>query len=698
MSESAARGAAIHYAEITMNHHQLPVALSRVLCGALGALALTSVAGADVRLPTVLGDNMVLQQGRTASIWGWADAGEPVEVTCSWMAAPVSVKAGADGTWKAQVQTPDWKAVGNGKPVDAFKPQTITIKGKNTITLKNVLIGEVWICSGQSNMEWGVAGSENPEQAIKGATQGNIRLFNVRKTMAATPATDCVADSMGGKPAGWVECSPETVPGFSAVGYFFGRELLENVKVPIGLIGSNWGGTPAEAWTTEGTIGKFPEFADAQKTVKSIASMPPGEVPPEQGTPAWWAKVPKLDPGTQNAEKPLWAQPGFDDSKWGMSTLPTAWAGDLADFDGIVWYRRAIEFPASMVGKDLVLSLGPIDDADTTYLDGVMVGATEADGQWNVPRMYTIPAAKAIAGKHVIAIRVCDFQGIGGVNGKAEQMFLSVKGGSNTERVALDGYWRFEKGADMAKLRGGPARAQLNPGMPSVLFNGMIAPLANLGVRGAIWYQGESNVGRAPQYAKLFPAMIQDWRATFKTELAFGFVQIAPYTYGNPTSASELREAQAAALQLPMTGMAVTMDIGNAKDIHPRNKLDVGHRLAVWALATSYGQSGVVWGGPTFDSMKAAGGNITLKFNHASGMKVATGKTLAVTGFEAAGADGKFVPVNATIEGESVSLVIPAGMTITQVRYGWCDGCENLTPVLNGAGLPMVPFRTEVKK
>jgi len=447
------------------------------------AAAFPSAASADVKLPKVFGDSMVLQQKTQAAVWGWADKGE--EVTVSLGETKATAQAGDDGKWSLKLATP---AAGG--------PHELKVKGKNEITLKDVYVGEVWICSGQSNAEWTVAISASPDVERELAKHPKIRMIKVAHNPAEKPV-----DDITGK---WEVCSPSTVSNFSAIGYFFARHLNSELDVPVGIISTNWGGTICEAWTSKEKLGSDADFA----------------------------------PILQRSEK-------------------------------------------------------------------------------------------------------------------------------------------FQAG---------------NPNQASVLFNGMINPIVSYGIKGAIWYQGESNVSRAVQYKKLFPAMISDWRERFgQGEFPFLFVQLAPYRYGN-NLLPEQWESQLKALALPNTGMCVTTDITTVGDIHPPNKQDVGRRLALWALANTYGNSSLAYSGPLYDSMTVEGNKVRIKFKHSSGLH-ARGNMGKLTHFTIAGEDQKFVDAKAAVEGEFVVVQSESVAAPVAVRFAWNELAE--PNLFNGARLPASPFRTD---
>ena len=486
-------------------------------------------AWADVKLPAVISDNMVLQQGRKLSIWGWAQPGEEVMVGVSWHSMKWAVVADKDGKWMFKILPP--KTGG---------PYEMTISGKNTIKLKNIMVGEVWVCSGQSNMQMTVQSSNNPEQEIAAADYPNIRLFTVARKVATEPQSDCDGS--------WTLCSPATVPGFSAVAYYFGRELHKKLDVPIGLIHTSWGGTPAEAWTKREALEKVADAAPILERYDDVM-----------------ARYPKAM--TEHKQK-------------------------------VNDWKKAAE-------------------------------KARAEGK-KVPRAPRAPF--------------------------------------------------------------GPEHHH----SPAGLYNAMIAPLVPYNIGGAIWYQGESNASRAYQYRKLFPAMIRNWRSDWGLgDFPFLFVQLANFKAVKPQPAesdwAELREAQLMTLALPKTGMAVIIDIGEANNIHPKNKQDVGRRLALWALSRNYGKK-LVYSGPIYKSMRVMGNKIILDFKHIGGGLVAGGDE-PLKGFAIAGMDREFVWADAKINGDSIVVSSDKVTAPIAVRYAWADN-----PVCNLSNkevLPASPFRTD---
>ena len=636
---------------------------------------LISAAFANVRLPAAIGDNMVLQQGKKVTIWGWAEPNEQLRVSVSWSTMRWGVAADKDGKWMFKMSPP---VVGG--------PYEMTISGNDTVKIKNILVGEVWVCSGQSNMQWPVSQSVNAEQEIAGAGYPNIRLFTVERKVAEQPQADCRGS--------WIPCSPQTVGDFSAVAYYFGRELHRQLNVPIGLIHTSWGGTPAEAWTSARVLKTLPDYKGVMEEIEQVrVNAQPFQEKYQQQLIEWQKKI---DLSTSEGKGCTAAD--FDDGSWEQMELPKHWEqAGLADFDGLVWFRKDVNVPQSWAGRELLLELGPIDDMDTTYVNGTRVGGFESPGHWTTARKYKIDPAVINPGRNVIAVRVIDTGGGGGIYGNPDQMKFGPAGAAG-EVISLAGSWRYKKAFDLKSMPASPAPplAVNNPNAPTSLYNSMIAPLIPYGIQGAIWYQGESNAGRAYQYRKLFPAMIQNWREDWgQGNFAFLFVQLANFLPVKPEPGesewAELREAQLMTLSLPNTGMAVAIDIGDAADIHPKNKQDVGRRLALWALAKTYGKQ-VLYCGPLYKSMKLEGNKVLLNFDHVGGGLVA--KTEPLTGFAIAGADRKFVWADAKIaEGNVIVVSSDKVPEPAAVRYGWAD--NPLCNLYNKAGLPASPFRTD---
>ncbi|NCF86095.1 MAG: DUF1080 domain-containing protein [Verrucomicrobiaceae bacterium] len=615
-------------------------------------------------LHPLFSDHAVLQRDGDIRIWGWTTPGEKVRVQIG--PEQREGTAGADGRWLVSVKAP--KTGG---------PYELEGDGAKKIRRKNILIGDVWLCSGQSNMEWSVANSNNPREEIAKGSHSQIRLFTVPKQIAAAPV-----DSIE---SAWQECQPETVKNFSAVGYYFGRALREHdAKVPIGLVHSSWGGTIAEAWTSGDSLMALPDFQDAVSDVKAWAREDSANTPEareskyQEKLAKWWK-----DNDTEGAAK---AQEAYDSSAWPVMAVPGNWEDSvLPDFDGLVWFRKVVTLPDSWVGKDLELSLGAIDDDDVTYVNGVEVGSVSG---WNQKRFYKVAAEHWQSGDNLIAVRVLDTSGGGGFHGEASGMRLKPITRVQEPPIVLAGYWEYEVSKPFSEMTPRPNRFGGNPNVTTVLYNGMIAPLVPMTIKGAIWYQGESNANRPTQYRTLLPTMITDWRKQFDVgNFPFHIVQLANFmtreTSPQESTWAALREAQALTAQHdPNVGLAVAIDIGEAGDIHPRNKQDVGKRLAMAERGLSR---------PVYRAMEVKGSAVRLKFDHGQGL-TSNGK---LHGFAIASSDKKYVWANAEIQGEDVIVTAPQVRQPIAVRYGW--GNNPKCTLYNGKGLPAVPFRTDVE-
>lgn len=635
----------------------------------LAVAALAAAARADVSLPSILSDNMVIQSNARAPIWGWARPGEAITVRADWTPDPVETTADARGYWRVTVVTPD-----------PGGPHTLTVSGVNSITVRNILAGEVWLASGQSNMEWPLRAAADGAREVAAASHPSIRLFLVPNAMSLHPQLDCQGR--------WVECTPETARDFSAVAYFFGREINREVGVPVGLIGAEWGGTRIQAWMPEPILAQFPEAGADVETIRTLRDPNTRGGAQRAREQAWWARLDDVGP---RAIGKGWTAPGFDDNDFKPVNLPSNFPRELDAFDGMVRFRREVRLSDDWAGREAVIRLGPIDDRDEVFINGTLVGATRDDARWNVPRSYPVPKGVLRAGKNVIGVRVLDTGGIGGINGTPEQMALALADGSQT--IPLAGEWTWHAGGSMKELPPIPQDVGVGPNSATALYNAMIAPIAPGAIRGVLWYQGESNRGEAGLYRRLFPAMIGAWREAFESpEMPFYFVQIAPYSYlGDAGETAELREAQAAALAGdPFTGMVVTTDIGDRSDIHPVNKQEVGRRLALLALHDLYGRSGLAARGPHFKSLKIEGDRAIVSFEHGEGLR---SRADHIRGFRIAGADRRFYAASALAQGQTVVLSHPKVKKPQAVRFAF-EGVPE-ADLFNAADLPAAPFRTD---
>ncbi len=642
------------------------------------AFGSTALAQETFQLPAVISDGMVLQAKAKVPIWGFAKPGTQVSVKGGWLGSWIAGEVGTadeNGRWEVEISTPE-----------AGGPFTIAIgSGGEQVTVKDILLGEVFLCSGQSNMQWElervIDAAREAGQASKSALaldRPNVRFFTVGRKAVLEPQTDCVGSWRSAKGDDALECS--------ALSYFFACELQDKLGVPIGLLNSSWGGTPVESWTSREIVSLFPDQKTKLERVRASAGSPKGEVLAADR--AYWQSVIDAAYWTQN-----FIDSNFDDSHWSTQSQPALFEGGPIDqnHDGIAWYRKSVDIPDLWIGKELTLSLPAIDDLDGTYFDGRLVGSHTAPGSWNKPRLYRIPAELTATSPAVITVCAFDTGGAGGFGGR-QPMELRL----GEESIDLSGEWRVREGLSVRAVPKAPGGIALNQNTPSALYAGMIAPLIPYRVNGMLWYQGESNVSRPEEYRMLFPSMIVDWRERFRDEeTPFYFVQLAPYDYGGNGApdrhVAELRDAQAAALQLPATGMALTADIGVRGDIHPKNKWELGRRMMLFAMRDLYGDETVEPEGPTATQAVRAKGAIMVAFSHQAGGLSAPGE---LTGFEIAGKDGNFVPATATIVPGDPAMIRVLGKGVTEpvwARYLWSDAEE--ASVFGGTGLPVAPFK-----
>jgi len=645
-------------------------------------------------LPSIFGNNMVLQRNREVPFWGTGIPGTKVILKTGW-GKNLKTRVNDKGEWHCKVKTPQ-----------AGGPYTMDIEGEDTkYSFSNVLIGEVWLCSGQSNMEMPVQGwppsdtVNHAEQEIKNAHYPSLRLFTVKRAISVNPQNDCQGE--------WISCSPENIRNFSATAYFFGRKIHTTLGIPVGLIHSSWGGTPAEAWTAKSCL---QEMGDFRKAIDQLNSIEP-EI---KSFYQWLSTLEKVDMSDKTGAN-IWQDLDFNDLHysavdintvdWPEMDLPVLWEQTgMGEFDGMVWFRKEVHLPETWLGRDLMIELGPIDDMDRTYVNGHYLGGYEKQGFWQTPRIYRVKSEENTLPDIIIAVRVLDTQGGGGIYGKAADMKIYPVG-SKQDTLSLAGTWKYLPVAEYINNifyiygkgeKSYAARPSLSlpltSNTPTLLYNAMIHPLCPFSLRGVIWYQGEANVDRPYQYRTLFPLMITCWRNKWdQGDFPFYYVQIAPYEYGENSKSQLLREAQLQTLSLPHTGMVVITDIGNPRNIHPGNKQDVGKRLAKWALAKDYGYEDMVYSGPLYESMEVENQKIRLHFDHCgSGLQV---QGDALNSFTIAGEDRKFYPARAEIENNTVVVWSPAVAKPAAVRFGWSNTPE--PNLFNQEGLPASPFRTD---
>lgn len=621
----------------------------------------------QVRLPRLIRDSMVLQRDTKIKIWGWAAAKE--KITVKFNSKTYSTKAGADGKWTLLLP-----------PAKAGGPYTMQIVASNSILLKDILVGDVWICSGQSNMVHQMElHSITYANDIAQADYSAIRHFWI-------PTMTDLQQPHDDLPTGyWKSANPVDVRQFSAVAYFFARKIYDKYHIPIGLINASVGGTPIEAWTSEEGLKDFPAIVATIQKNKDTAYV-------NKANRSGWAAManrPKSEDKGLTGPKP-WYDLTYVPKGWHTINIPGYWEDQgIRDLNGVVWYRKEIDVPATMTGKPARVFLGRIVDADVLYINGKQVGNTT----YQYPqRRYNVPADVLKPGKNLLVIKVTNNNGKGGfVPDKPYCLFA----GSDT--IDLKGYWQYKVGevyAPWSNAGGGGISAQ---NQPTALYNAMVAPLVNHTIKGFLWYQGEANTGRAKEYAQLQPAQIADWRNQWKQgDLPFLFVQLPGFMDMNylPSESqwAMLRESQLKSTSVPNTAMAVAIDLGEWNDIHPDNKKDVGERLALAALKMAYGEN-IVHSGPLYQSAAVEGNKVIISFT-STGSGLVTNDGEELRQFAIAGADKKFVWANAKIEGDKVIVWNDAVAAPLYVRYAWADNPDGAN-LYNREGLPASPFRTD---
>jgi sialate O-acetylesterase len=646
------------------NVHLLPT-----LGLSLALLATTSVAQATVRLPRLVSDGMVLQRDTPLRVWGWAAPGEKVAV--SFQGKTYTATTSPKGEW--QVQLPAQKAGG---------PYELKVDASNHLVVKDILVGDVWLCSGQSNMETPMSRVRDKyPEVVAQANNPRIRQFEVPLTYAFSGPK---ADLTGGS---WVSTTPQNVLRFSAVGYFFALDLQAKYQVPIGIIKDAVGGSPAEAWLSADALKQFPTYEQQGAKYKDSTLVAGIKQRESAAVADWYQRLHQTDQGEQSGQ-PKWSAAAYAATGWATMPVPGFWAAQtpLGMVNGVVWFRKEVEVPAAMVGQSARLELGTLVDADSTYINGQLVGTT---GYQYPPRKYEFGPGVLKAGKNVITVRLISNGGRGGFTPGKE--YRLVAGG---QTIDLKGDWQYKLGATMPPTPG-TTTFQYQPGG---LYNGMIAPVLPYAVKGVLWYQGESNAGHPQDYQALLTGLIADWRAQLKQPaLPFIYAQLPNFmaVKKEPSESgwAALRDAQRRTLAVPHTGMAVLLDVGEWNDIHPLDKQTVGHRLALAAEKVAYSDPKVVAAGPLYQSAHAAGNKVTLTFATPGSALVAKGGG-PLTGFAVAGADKKFVWAQARIEGDKVVVWSDQVPAPTAVRYAWADNPESVN-LYNKAGLPASTFQTD---
>ncbi|MGF7141177.1 sialate O-acetylesterase [Roseimarinus sediminis] len=644
---------------------------------AFAALLLSfTMAKAEIRLPQLISSNMVMQRNSETRVWGWADPRE--KITVSFGEQTLKTRTAKDGRWEVKLSTGD-----------AGGPYTMTISGKNKIQLDNIMLGDVWVCSGQSNMEWPLINTIKGPEEVAAASHPNIRLFQVENNASPLPADDTA-------PAQWAVCSPETVAAFSAVGYHFGKKIHLETGVPIGLISSNWGGTIIETWISGETAAGDDFMASWLEKLKGLDI----EAMAREQKAIYETYKAKLNEVNSPSFSHPFLSADFNDRDWKSYEQPMVWEHwpEFQTFDGIMWYRKSFELPVGFNLNKATLSLARIDDTDITWLNGRRVGDTY--NQYNELRSYKIPGGVLKVGSNQLLVRVEDYSGGGGFHGKADEMYLS----DGVLTVPLSGEWKLHADeTPTPRSLNAPGSMVLMPNQfPTLLYNGMIHPLLKHAIKGAIWYQGESNADalyQAKRYEEQMRLLIADWRKQWNNDkLSFYMVQLANFRAESEVPQNDIwpvvREAQTRVATDPMVEMACIIDIGEAGDIHPRNKYDVGQRLALDALKLDYGFD-LVNNGPRFSKVKMKGKSAVITFDTQGSDLQVRNKYGYINGFAVAGNDQKFVFAKARLINDTqVEVYSDSDIDIVAVRFLWADNPGKVN-LYNAHGLPAEPFRTD---
>lgn len=614
-------------------------------------------ANAKATLPKFFSSHMVLQRDAPITIYGWGDNGKTVTVNFAGKEAKATV---TNGEWSVS-----FPAMPAGGPYD------MKITESNTINFTDIYMGDVWFCSGQSNMGLKLEDAVNGREELANASYEKIKLLQVSRTMAGTPQKDIEKGS-------WETCSPTSARGFSAVAYFFGRELYNKYNVPIGLINSSWGGTNIEAWMSADVMGKHSAAAKVIEEMKSLDFTTLMKNYKKEFE-AWEAKADSEDVGL----KQNWQAKNHNTASWKEIKLPVYWSkAKITPNDGVVWVTREFELNSKdLSGGSLMLSIGRVDNEDITYINGNKVGeSTNKDRD----RLYTVTKENFAVGKNIITIRVKNTGDIGGFRSSDDALYLET----STRKINLAGIWRYEHGTkniEPVPVRQHPTRYATS------LYNGMVAPFFGIKIKGIIWYQAEANSKNAAEYADLFKTMITDWRQKWGQDYPFIFAQLPNYANQNNRWIT-LRESQAKALELKNTGMATLIDVGKDDDIHPINKQEPARRMALIAQNIAYGDKSVPAAAPVYQKMNINGNSVTVSFSGGTFKPVSE----SINGFMVAGTDKKFHPAQAILQsdGKTVKLVSDKVEKPVAVRYLWADAPGSIM-LYNKEGMPTAPFRTD---
>jgi len=622
----------------------------------------TQIANADVSLAKIFSPGVVLQRDTLVTVWGWGDAGEKVIVRIG--GKKYETKTAKNGNWKVIID-----------PFTAGGPYDLIVSGRDEIRIDNVMFGEVWLCGGQSNMQFTLRMLGKNVEDIPEVNNDQIRLFQTELDVDYLPKKDL-------KGGTWNIASSQTVPDFSATAYFFGKHLYDSLKVPIGLISANLGATSIETWMSTSSLKPFPQFQELANKIET-RNKNFEQLAEELATfrESWDNEYYLKGPGFEQE----WYKPKTDLIDWKTISIPNFWEYDGLDHDGAVWFRKKFDLPSGFESDTLQINLNQIDDYDITWVNGVKVGESFGNRNW---RNYKVPANILKPTDNDLVVRVFDIGDLGG-------MHTSAFWGN----PILLGEWKYKPGLKI-DAETFPTPDVPNGSIfsyPTLLYNGNIAPISSFAIKGAIWYQGESNASRAEEYRELMPVLIKEWRKEWGYDFPFLIVQLANYGQepGEPVESSwaELREAQSLALNEPNVFIAPAIDIGEAGDIHPKNKEEVGRRLAIGALKIAYGKN-LVAQSPVFDQMSIDGNYAALTFKQiGSGLKTKD-KFGYIRGFQIAGSDKKFYWAKAILDRNQVIVSNPNVSKPEAVRYAWADNPGPLD-LYNREGLPVLPFRTD---
>ncbi|WP_199327724.1 sialate O-acetylesterase [Dysgonomonas sp. HGC4] len=621
---------------------------------------LCTVSGrASVKLPVLISDGMVLQRDTELKLWGWASENESIEI--SFLNKSYKTTADSNGKWEVSLP-----------PQQAGGPYQMQI---NDISIHDILIGDVWLCSGQSNMEIPIRRVlDLYQQEVSQINNPYIRHLKVPLNYNFEKTND---DLNGGS---WKSATPENILDISAVAYFFAKELYDKYKVPIGLLNSSAGGSPIEAWLSKDALKEFPSDLQTAEQFAQVGYIDSIKAQEKKIANQWYSTLNQKDKGISD-----WFKSDLNTFDWGTINLPGYWVDKrIGNINGSFWFRKDFELPASTVGKPAVLRLGCIVDSDSAYINGKFVGTTSYQYP---PRIYTIPLGILHEGKNSVAVRVINSIGKGGfVEDKPYQVIVG------DESIDLTGEWKYKLGAEMKPL----APQTFFQYKPMGLYNGMIAPVIDYPIKGVIWYQGEANTSKPTEYSALLSALITDWRMKWnRADLPFILAQLPNFMMAKKQPSESnwamLREAQSKVLEIPNTGMTVNIDLGEWNDIHPLNKKEVGHRLALCAMKIAYGDKKIISSAPRYNSMVVDGSKITLSFTEIGNGFASTEK---LKGFAVAGKDKQFVWADAKTEGDKVIVWSDKVKSPLAVRYAWADNPEGAN-LRNKEGLPSSPFRTD---